>query len=457
MKRTTADKTDQALAGAAGRGDDIAFAELHRRHAPRAWRLALAVAVDPDDAAAAVVDATGVAHTATRTGRDTTPFATMLLTATRNAALDRRRQRDGAVSADNGSDADPFLAGAFAGLPERWRSVLWLRDAEGVEAAETAPVVELAPDAVDQLAVRARRGLRERYLRAHVAATGVRNCARAVVRLGALEDGTLSDADQANLERHLGLCDDCTERRARLAGLTAGLSALALPFPEAIDDRAKAAWSAAIATPISATGLSPRTEKVLAGASAFAAAAGVLGATFFGIRDNGAVVAAPLAPLVAEAASPRPIDLSGIGAPIATAPTIADRPRVAVTGTSSTSTPTATDRALPATSPSGEVAAPAPAPDPSGGGDDTLAATAPSSPLPAPEVQVGTEIADTTIAVNLSDDPGITVGDTTIGSEPESGDDTLTVGGALEPIEPVVEPVNDALQTVTDGLGGLGL
>ncbi|MFP5318215.1 MAG: hypothetical protein ACLGI2_07960, partial [Acidimicrobiia bacterium] len=49
--------TDASLATRAGAGDLAAFAELYRRHVDAAWRVALAVTTNPDDAADAVSDA----------------------------------------------------------------------------------------------------------------------------------------------------------------------------------------------------------------------------------------------------------------------------------------------------------------------------------------------------------------------------------------------------------------
>ena len=57
---------------------------------------------------------------------------------------------------------------AFASLPERWQLVLWHTEVEGRSAAEVAPILGLAPNAVAALAYRAREGLRQAYLNAHI-------------------------------------------------------------------------------------------------------------------------------------------------------------------------------------------------------------------------------------------------------------------------------------------------
>lgn len=461
MRKTTGTTTatDPELQRAAASGDRAAFAALHQRHAPLAWRLALAVAGDPDLASRAVVDATGNLFTALRAGRfQGQPYGTALAAAARNAALDLRRGGV-ATSPAVADDADAVLTAAFHALPERWRSVLWLRDAEALEAAQVAPVVELTAEGVDQLAVRARRGLRERYLRSLAASASGRPCIRAVARLGALDDGTLNEKDTATIERHLRLCAACADRRQQLAGLAGALPTLALVPPADLEDRAATVWTAALASSTH-TGLSPRTEKVLAGASAFAAALGVLGAALFGSGGGDDPVASPLAPLVADIETPRPVDLSDLLAPI-TSPTPPSRPSVSAADAAAGRAGTVASAPAPNSS---EVAAPAapsaPAP---GTGTGTPASEAPSGPLPQLPVDVDAE-------------DGLTAGPVTLDPTPDDGpvldvdapeqlapvtdpveevvdQVTTPVVEASEPVVTAVQPVTDAVTSVADSLG----
>lgn len=443
MKRTTIDTstaTDEALSTAALKGDDDAFAELHRRHAPVAWRLALAITGDPDLAARAVVDGTGTLSAARRAGRPVArPHGVALAAATRNAALDLRRS--GATTSPVVADeADALLAGAFTTLPERWRSVLWLRDAEGLDAARVAPVVELAPEAVDQLAVRARRGLRERYLRAQVGAAGPRSCTRAVARLGALDDGTLNAKDAETLERHLRLCPACSERRDRIAGLAGALPALALPMPGDLRGRSHEAWTAALAAP-TRTGLSPRTEKVLAGASALAAALGIVGAAVFGSGGDDEPTASPLAPLVADIETPRPVDLSEV-----TLPLLAPAPVAGADALDRRLLSTVPRRTLAPTSSgtSSQVAAPAlPAGPTVPGAPTTPAAEGPTSPAPQ-------------LPVAITPEDGVVVGPIQVDTTPDGGPTVVVDAPALAPLDPVLDPVlgiaNEVATPVVDGL-----
>ncbi|HEX4902300.1 MAG TPA: hypothetical protein VFV42_05795 [Acidimicrobiales bacterium] len=471
MRKTTSTTTatDVDLQRKAAAGDRSAFDALHERHASRAWRLALAVAGDPDLAARAVVDATGTLFTSLRAGRfHALPHGSALAAGARNAALDLRRN-GASTSTPLAAGADAMLASSFHSLPERWRSVLWLRDVEALDAAEVAPVVELTEEAVDQVAVRARRGLRERYLRALVAGASGRACTRAGSRLGALDEGTLNDKDVATLERHLAHCESCADRRRRLARTSASLAALGLAAPDDLADRSATAWTSALASSTH-TGLSPRTEKVLAGASAFAAGLGVLGAALFGAGGGSEPTASPLAPLVADIETPRPVDLSDLLAPI-TSPTPPSRPTVSAADFAASRAGTTTGGTTTGGTTTGtEIAAPA-APTAPGSDIGTPAAEAPSSP-----------VGDVPISIDVEE--GITVGPVTLDPTPGADDPVLDIDvpqlapvidpveevvnevttPVVEAVEPVVtatEPVIDAVQPVTDAItavaGSLGL
>ncbi|MEY2476988.1 MAG: hypothetical protein QOG87_2303, partial [Actinomycetota bacterium] len=175
---------DSVLVGRAAEGDSRCFEELYRRHAPAAWRVAYAVAGNPDDAADAVSDAFTRVFQVLPEGRPLAieAFRPYLLAATRNAALDGLR-RQGRLTPTPSLDhlekvnttdlaADKVLdsvdsnlvAVAFRSLPERWRSVLWLTEVEGIPAREAAPMLGVSANGLAQLAVRARAGLRQRFL-----------------------------------------------------------------------------------------------------------------------------------------------------------------------------------------------------------------------------------------------------------------------------------------------------
>jgi RNA polymerase sigma factor (sigma-70 family) len=242
---------ERALVRAAMEGSTAACDALYRRHAPTAWRVAQAVTHNPDDAADAVAEAFTRVFTALPSGRlaSDLAFRPYLLAATRNAAIDgirkagRLRPTDEIERFDRqtpasgpserlmiGEDRDK-MAEAFAALPERWRSVLWMTEVEEMPAREVAKRLGLTANGVAQLAVRARAGLRLRYLQAHVRNHARPRCAQTVERLGAYVGGGLAPRDIAKVDQHLAGCADCTARLGEVEDVGATLRRIALPLP----------------------------------------------------------------------------------------------------------------------------------------------------------------------------------------------------------------------------------
>ncbi|HEX2042847.1 MAG TPA: sigma-70 family RNA polymerase sigma factor [Acidimicrobiales bacterium] len=248
----TATCTDAALVRAASVNDEAALAELYRRHAPAAARVARSVAANREDAADAVAEAFTRVFAALTSGRvGTLDFRSYLLAATRNVAIDNLRRSDRVGPAGDpatfdrtearGGPSDELVAGeesaliaqAFRDLPERWQSVLWLTEVERVTPSEAAGVLGLSANNVSQLAVRARARLRERYLQALVHNHAAPACQATVDRLGAHVAGTLTDRRRAEVERHLAACPECRRRRADVEELGASLRR-AVPVPAAV-------------------------------------------------------------------------------------------------------------------------------------------------------------------------------------------------------------------------------
>lgn len=251
----TTDLQDHELAEAARRGRRPALEELHRRHGGTTWRLALAVTRRPAPAAAAV--AAGWATVLTgRKGRSGAvadrDVRSALLRATRHAALDLDHH-DGpahppAALAFEGTDAAVALTtAAFAGIPERWRSVIWLLDVERLPLDEVGRALELAPDATASLADRARHGLREQALHRSVDQSDPLACRRTADRLGAYVDETLAEADEARVRGHLDGCDVCRDRLAMIDDLVPALRSSAHPAPVDLGEAIVACWAVNLA------------------------------------------------------------------------------------------------------------------------------------------------------------------------------------------------------------------
>ena len=93
---------------------------------------------------------------------------------------------------------------AFQELPERWQLVLWHTEIEGQPPAAVAPLLGLSPNATAALAVRAREGLRQAYLQAHLQSRPAESCRFSVEHLGSFVRDGLGKRDNAKVEAHLG-------------------------------------------------------------------------------------------------------------------------------------------------------------------------------------------------------------------------------------------------------------
>ncbi len=170
-------------------GDEMAFARLVRSHGPRLLAAARRVLGNEDDAQEAVQDALLSAFRALDSFEGNARLATWLHRIVINAALGklRRRQRKPERSIDDllpkylsdGHQADPavewrepaevalqhretrsLVRQAIEQLPETYRTVLLLRDIEGLETEETARLLGVTSGVVKTRLHRARQALR---------------------------------------------------------------------------------------------------------------------------------------------------------------------------------------------------------------------------------------------------------------------------------------------------------
>ncbi|MBH1936999.1 sigma-70 family RNA polymerase sigma factor [Streptomyces sp. AV19] len=117
---------------------------------------------------------------------------------------------------------------AFRSLPERWQMVLWHTTVEEEPPSQVAPLLGLSANATAVLAHRAREGLRQAYLQAHVSAslTSAGSCAQYADRLGAYARGGLRMRAERGLRKHLDECDRCRTAALELADVNARLRAV---------------------------------------------------------------------------------------------------------------------------------------------------------------------------------------------------------------------------------------
>ncbi|MFE3329675.1 sigma-70 family RNA polymerase sigma factor [Streptomyces sp. NPDC059176] len=292
-------------------GDDRAYEELYRRHAEAVHRYARTCCRDADTAEDLTAEVFARTLQAVRggAGPEHAVRAYLLTTVRRVAAAwaksTKREQlvEDFAVFADQVSlatkmpdqlavdvgadvramhEAEQSLAvQAFRSLPERWQAVLWHTAVEEASPGDVAALFGLSANATAVLASRAREGLKQAYLQAHVSSslTSGESCARYADRLGAYARGGLRMRAERGLRKHLEECAGCRLAAGELEQVNAGIPAL-LPV-------ALVGWFAAE--------FSLRVSEVVAGGAAGAVGAGAGS----GAGAGGAVGAAAGAPAAA--------------------------------------------------------------------------------------------------------------------------------------------------------------
>ncbi|MGW1412013.1 sigma-70 family RNA polymerase sigma factor [Streptomyces sp. NPDC002403] len=284
-------------------GDDLAYEELFRRHSDAVRRYARSCCRDAHTADDLTAEVFARTLQAVRRGKGPEEAVrAYLMTAVRHvgAAWTRTAKReqlvdDFAVFAAQAartsqvSDADTLDLGAdvlamheadqsmamqaFRSLPERWQAVLWHTTVEEESPSEIAPLFGLTANATAVLASRAREGLKQAYLQAHVsqALTTGGDCARYADRLGAYARGGLRMRAERGLRGHLEECSKCRLAAGELAHVNAGIPAL---LPVAV-----IGWFAA--------GYTLKAAGVVAGGAAGAAGAGAAAAASGGGSTGG--------------------------------------------------------------------------------------------------------------------------------------------------------------------------
>ncbi|MET9433727.1 sigma-70 family RNA polymerase sigma factor [Streptomyces sp. NPDC006551] len=191
---------------------------------------------------------------------------------------------------------------AFRSLPERWQAVLWHTTVEEESPSEVAPLFGLTANATAVLASRAREGLKQAYLQAHVSQslTSGGDCARYADRLGAYARGGLRMRAQRGLRQHLEECVKCRLAAGELEHVNAGIPAL---LPIAVIGWFAAGYSLKAAGVV-AGGVAGAAGAGAAAAATGAGSTGTAGASSAAVAEGlGAPAKAGLAAAVAAAAA----------------------------------------------------------------------------------------------------------------------------------------------------------
>ncbi|MET9465047.1 sigma-70 family RNA polymerase sigma factor [Streptomyces sp. NPDC006544] len=306
-------------------GDDGAYEELFRRHAGAVRRYARSCCRDghtADDLTAEVFARTLQAVRG-GAGPDQSVRAYLMTTVRRVAAAWAKTTRrehlveDFALFAEQASgagDGGGGLAGddtlelgadvramheaeqslamqAFRSLPERWQAVLWHTTVEEASPSSIAPLFGLSANATAVLAGRAREGLKQAYLQAHVstALSSGGECARYAYRLGAYARGGLRMRAERGLRKHLEECARCRVAAGELKDVNAGIPAL---LPVAVIGWFAAGYAAKAAGVVAggavAAGGAGAVAAAAGGSTAGVAGAGAAGSVAGGASAGGA-------------------------------------------------------------------------------------------------------------------------------------------------------------------------
>jgi len=241
----TTEASDAELISQVRAGDIDAYGMLYDRHRDAAQRLArqLTTSVEADDLVSESF--AKVLPIIQGGGGPDVSFRAYLLTCVRRVHIDRVRAGGRTQPTDDMEPFDPgtpfedpalddferaATARAFASLPERWQLVLWHTEVEGDKPADIAPLLGMTANSVAALAYRAREGLRQAYLRSHLADTADDSCRWVTERLGGFVRGGLSRRDHARVEEHLEDCRKCTVVYLELVEVNANLRVLLAPL-----------------------------------------------------------------------------------------------------------------------------------------------------------------------------------------------------------------------------------
>ncbi|WP_172592182.1 sigma-70 family RNA polymerase sigma factor [Subtercola boreus] len=282
-------------------GDSRAFAELWNRHSRAGRTVARSFTPDADDI---VSESFAKVLQAIRNGGGpTSAFRPYLFSTIRNVAMQLKRGAPIDTSDELDTLADPtseeaetllaldksLTAQAFRSLPTRWQEALWYSEVEQLASHEIAPLLGMTSNAVSALTFRAREGLRQAWIQAHLVRAADTECAAVIEKLGSYTRGSLGAREARKVQQHLAACTSCSIVGEEARDVGSRLALVLLPLVAGI--------AGATAYTVSMQG---------GGAAAVASASAALGhaaATGAGIGAPAATPVTPVTPAVSLASS----------------------------------------------------------------------------------------------------------------------------------------------------------
>ena len=301
--------SDESLVLLARAGDRSAFAELWQRHARSGLRVArqFTSSIDADDLVSEAY--ARIYQRVLAGGGPDGAFRPYLYTTIRNLASRWGQNRRDVNVDDIGELEDPaapddpvtvaldrtLTVRAFRSLPERWQSVLWYTEIEGMDPHEVAPILGISANGVAALSYRAREGLRTAWLQAHISdETSSGECRWSIARLGDYARGGLTARERTRVGDHLATCARCAIISEEVDEVGSRLAVVMIPL--LLGGVAGGALLASLGTPSSAVAASVTPSVVSALGSGGAVAPPTIAA---GLAATG--ISAPLIATLAVA------------------------------------------------------------------------------------------------------------------------------------------------------------
>ena len=238
--------SDTELIVRAREGDSPAYGVLWKRHwhAARGMAASITGRFEPDDLASEAF--ARILKAVEKGSGPRSGFRSYLATTIRNVAIDWSRRKTTPNIEDPDSVEDwtysevtalnridrQTITQAFYALPDSWQEVLWYTEVEDMAPRDVAPLLGLTPNAVSALAFRAREGLRQAWITAHLAESNSTDPAHAwtLNKLGSFVRDKLSPAERRKVKQHLAACPACSDAAAEADDLGYRLALGILPL-----------------------------------------------------------------------------------------------------------------------------------------------------------------------------------------------------------------------------------
>ncbi|QKS18856.1 sigma-70 family RNA polymerase sigma factor [Curtobacterium sp. Csp1] len=258
MKLRAAHRSDQDLLTAIRNGDRDAYTQLWERHAAAIRKAAtFFTTYDADDITAETF--TRILRSIDRGHGPTTAFRSYALVTAKNIAAEWGRSHREVALEHVGDKEDPSLSAftddstedrslavrAFQALPDRWQEILWYSEVERMQPAQIAPLLGMKPNAVAALAVRAREGLRQEWIQAHLQSDHVPDEHKWVIeKAGKYARNKLTPAMRRSIDAHLDACPNCRLAYDEVDHAGSRVAAIILPLTLGPAAAGYVAWAA---------------------------------------------------------------------------------------------------------------------------------------------------------------------------------------------------------------------